>query len=113
MLSIPSRQTAHFKTQDDFPLGELINGDAEALAACAGPTLEAFNDRSGVISYHMVKSNMGDVLAVTELLAPSKPMLVELREACAAMLHPETDPDELKRRLAASAARILAKRLRN
>jgi putative hemolysin len=36
------------------------------LAACAGPSLEAFNDRGGVISYHMVNSNMADVLAVAE-----------------------------------------------
>lgn len=36
------------------------------LAACAGPSLEAFNDRGGVISYHVVSSSMADVLAVAE-----------------------------------------------
>ena len=36
------------------------------LAACSGPSLEAFNDRGGVISYHMVSSSMADVLAVAE-----------------------------------------------
>lgn len=36
------------------------------LAACAGPALEAFNDRGGVISYHAVNSSMADVLAVAE-----------------------------------------------
>ncbi len=39
---------------------------AVPLAACAGPSIEAFNDRGGVISYHMVNSNMADVLAVAE-----------------------------------------------
>jgi hypothetical protein len=39
---------------------------AVPLAACAGPSLEAFNDRGGVISYHMVSSSMADVLAVAE-----------------------------------------------
>lgn len=37
-----------------------------SLAACAGPTLEAFNDRGGVVDYHMVNSSMSDVLAVAE-----------------------------------------------
>jgi hypothetical protein len=36
------------------------------LTACAGPALEAFNDRGGVISYHMVNSGMADVLTVAE-----------------------------------------------
>jgi putative hemolysin len=36
------------------------------LTACAGPSIEAFNDRGGVISYHMVNSSMADVLAVAE-----------------------------------------------
>jgi hypothetical protein len=36
------------------------------LVACSGPSLDAFNDRGGVISYHMVNSNMADVLAVAE-----------------------------------------------
>jgi hypothetical protein len=36
------------------------------LATCAGPSLEAFNDRGGVISYHMVNSSMADLLAVAE-----------------------------------------------
>jgi hypothetical protein len=36
------------------------------LIACGGPSIEAFNDRGGVISYHMVNSNMADVLAVAE-----------------------------------------------
>jgi hypothetical protein len=39
---------------------------AVPLAACAGPSLEAFNDRGGVISYHMVNSSMADVLTVAE-----------------------------------------------
>jgi hypothetical protein len=36
------------------------------LCACGGPSLDAFNDRGGVISYHMVNSSMADVLAVAE-----------------------------------------------
>ena len=37
-----------------------------SLAACTGPALEAFNDRGGVISYHMVNSSMADVLGVAD-----------------------------------------------
>jgi hypothetical protein len=37
-----------------------------ALAACGGPSLDAFNDRGGVISYHMVNSSMADVMTVAE-----------------------------------------------
>lgn len=37
-----------------------------ALTGCAGPSLDAFNDRGGVISYHMVSSSMADVLTVAE-----------------------------------------------
>jgi hypothetical protein len=44
----------------------LVGVLALSLAACAGPSIEAFNDRGGVISYHMVNSNMADVLAVAE-----------------------------------------------
>ena len=44
----------------------LVGVLALPLAACAGPSLEAFNDRGGVISYHMVNSNMADVLAVAD-----------------------------------------------
>ena len=36
------------------------------LAACSGPSLETFNDRGGVISYHIVNSNLNDVMAVAE-----------------------------------------------
>jgi hypothetical protein len=36
------------------------------LTGCSGPSLEAFNDRGGVVSYHMVNSSMADVLAVAE-----------------------------------------------
>jgi hypothetical protein len=36
------------------------------LGACGGPSLDAFNDRGGVISYHIVNSSMADVLAVAE-----------------------------------------------
>jgi hypothetical protein len=36
------------------------------LAACAGPSIDASNDRGGVISYHMINSSMADVLAVAE-----------------------------------------------
>src|SRR5487761_864982 len=36
------------------------------LGSCAGPSLEAFNDRGGVIDYHMVNSSAADVLAVAE-----------------------------------------------
>jgi hypothetical protein len=44
----------------------LVGVLALPLAACTGPSLEAFNDRGGVIGYHMVNSNMADVLAVAE-----------------------------------------------
>ena len=44
----------------------LVGVFALPLAACAGPSLEAFNDRGGVISYHMVNSSMADVLTVAE-----------------------------------------------
>jgi hypothetical protein len=37
-----------------------------ALTGCSGPALEAFNDRGGVIRYHMVNSSMADVLSVAE-----------------------------------------------
>jgi hypothetical protein len=36
------------------------------LTGCEGPALEAFNDRGGVITYHMVSSNMSDVLRVAD-----------------------------------------------
>ena len=36
-----------------------------------------------------------------ELLVPLRPVLVELRQACADVLNPEAGPDELARRLAA------------
>jgi len=39
---------------------------ALSLAACAGPSLDAFNDRGGVVSYHIVNSSTADVLAVAE-----------------------------------------------
>jgi hypothetical protein len=37
-----------------------------ALTGCTGPAIEAFNDRGGVINYHMANSNMADVLVVAE-----------------------------------------------
>jgi hypothetical protein len=44
----------------------LAMGLAVPLAACAGPSLDAFNDRGGVISYHMANASTADVLAVAE-----------------------------------------------
>jgi len=44
----------------------LFAASALLLAACSGPSLDAFNDRGGVISYHMVNSDMADVLAVAD-----------------------------------------------
>lgn len=37
-----------------------------ALAGCSGPQISAFNDQGGVISYHMVNSNLNDVMAMAE-----------------------------------------------
>lgn len=37
-----------------------------ALAACTGPVIDAFNDKGGIISYHLVNSNTADVLVVAE-----------------------------------------------
>jgi hypothetical protein len=37
-----------------------------ALSTCSGPSLETFNDRGGLISYHIVNSNLNDVQAVAE-----------------------------------------------
>jgi hypothetical protein len=36
------------------------------LAACSGPEIAAFNDQGGVISYHIVNSNLNDVMAIAE-----------------------------------------------
>lgn len=44
----------------------LVAALALPLAACGGPSLDAFNDRGGVISYHMVSSNLAEVLAVAD-----------------------------------------------
>jgi len=44
----------------------LVVALAAPLAACAGPTLSAFNDRGGIIDYHMANASMSDVLAVAE-----------------------------------------------
>jgi hypothetical protein len=45
-----------------WPLASLL----AALAGCSGPQIAAFNDQGGVISYHIVNSNLNDVLAVAE-----------------------------------------------
>jgi hypothetical protein len=44
----------------------LVGLSALPLAACTGPSLEASNDRGGVINCDMAKSPMADVLAVAD-----------------------------------------------
>ena len=44
----------------------LVAAALALLAGCAGPSITAFNDRGGIIHYHMVNASMADVLAVAE-----------------------------------------------